>query len=82
MGFTNFKKTLVITSASFGLAMFMACGDETTITETSGIATLKAGEKLSQCDDSNDGEMLYVADSSAANLSRQVNLFNLPRNIL
>jgi len=46
----------------------VSCSDDsvTTVrTETSGFAELSKGEKLPQCTSNNEGELLFVADSSA-----------------
>lgn len=50
------------------MALFVACGGETTnnITETTGMTLVEKGEKLPGCTDENAGQMVYATDSAAA----------------
>ena len=48
------------------LAMFIACGDETTsVTETPAMSVVESGKKMVVCSDDNAGDIVYVKDSSA-----------------
>ena len=54
---------VVLTTA----ACMVACGDEVTnnITERTGMSVVKEGEEIPDCKTDNEGEMIYIADSSA-----------------
>ena len=54
---------VVLTTA----ACMVGCGDEVTnnITERTGMSVIKEGEEIPDCKTDNEGEMIYISDSSA-----------------
>ena len=59
------KLRLVFSFAA--MVMFAACGDETTnVTKTTGMSVIAKGDKVPGCSADDEGEMIYVVDSTAA----------------
>ena len=52
-------------TAVSGLFILSGCGDETTnVTETTGLSTVENGAAMPGCSKENEGEMVFVSDSS------------------
>lgn len=63
----NMKKIICAGVVLTTAACMVGCGDEVTnnITERTGMSVIKEGEEIPDCKADNEGEMIYISDSSA-----------------